>query len=154
MPGSVARLPQPPDDGGGISPADLYKIAVDEYRFQAQYNWSRTQYLLGFNAVVLAAALALVDRSGRGATLVFLVGLCAAILSAAVVRQQHDYYRAARNHMRRVEERYQVPVEERLDTTSTLGDRRRTVSVNQVVYLLLGLIGLADLTGAILALTR
>jgi len=154
MPGSVAHLPQPPDDGGGIPPADLYKIAVDEYRFQAQYNWSRTQYLLGFNAAVLAAALALVDRSGRGAALVFLVGVCAAILSVLVVRQQHDYYRAARNHMSRVEERYQVPVDERLDTTSTLGGRRRKVSVNQVVHLLLALIAAADLAGGVLALTR
>ncbi len=153
MPGSVARLPQPPN-GDGIPPAELYRIAVEEYRFQAQYNWSRTQYLLGFNVAVLAAALALVERSGRGAALVFLVGLCAAILSAAVVRQQHDYYRAARDHMRRVEDRYHVPPDERLDTTSTLGRRRRKVSVNQVVYLLLALIAAADLGGAVLVLSH
>jgi hypothetical protein len=154
MPGSVARLSQPPNDGGGISPADLYKIAVDEYRFQAQYNWSRTQYLLGFNAAVLAAALALVERSGRSSALVFLVGLCAAVLSAAVVRQQHDYYRAARDHMRRIEDQYELAADLRLDTTSTLGGRRRKASVNQVVYLLLALIGVADVSGAVLALSR
>jgi hypothetical protein len=153
MSGSVARLPQPPN-GDGIPPSDLYKVAVDEYRFQAQYNWSRTQYLLGFNAAVLAAALALVERSGRGAALVFLVGLCAAVLSVLVVRQQHEYYRAARDHMRRVEDRYQVPADERLDTTSSMGRRRRSASVNQVVYLLLALIGAADLGGAVLALNR
>lgn len=153
MPGSVARLPQTPSGGDGIPPADVYKVAVEEYRFQAQYNWSRTQYLLGFNAAILAAAFALVERS-RGAALVFLVGLCAAVLSAAVVRQQHGYYRAARDHMRRVEDRYHLPDEERLDTTSTLGGRTRFVSVNQVVYLLLGLIGSADLVGTVLALTR
>lgn len=153
MSGSVARLPGTPT-GGGIPPADLYRIAVEEYRFQAQHNWSRTQYLLGFNAVILAAAIALPDRAGRSAALVFVVGIFAAALSAAVVHQQHDYYRAARDHMRRMEDRYQIPPDERLDTTSSMGRRPRAASVNQVVYLLLALIAAADLGGAVLLLAR
>jgi hypothetical protein len=48
MAGTVARLPSNSQNGDGIPPADLYRIAVEEYRFQAKYNWSRTQYLLAF----------------------------------------------------------------------------------------------------------
>jgi hypothetical protein len=78
----VARLPSgPPDDGDGIPPADIYKIAVDEYRFQAQYNWSRTQYLLAFNVGILAAATAVASQPGKSAALVFGLGAVAAVLS-------------------------------------------------------------------------
>lgn len=154
MSGSVARWPG--QDGGddGITPADIYKIAVDEYRFQAQYNWSRTRYLLGFNVAILAAAVALAARPGHGATLVFLLGVIAAGLSFLVVRTQHGYYRAARNHMQRVEADYQLPPHHRLDTTATLGKRTRTASVNQVVYLLLAAMAVADLVGAVLVFIR
>jgi hypothetical protein len=56
----------PPDDGGGIPAVDLYKNVVDEYRFQVQFNWQRTQYLLAFNAAILAAAVALAGRVAWG----------------------------------------------------------------------------------------
>ncbi|MEJ7741251.1 MAG: hypothetical protein WKF73_01150 [Nocardioidaceae bacterium] len=47
---------------------------MEEYRFQAQYNWSRTQYLLGFNVAILVAGTVVAARPGRGAALVFLLG--------------------------------------------------------------------------------
>lgn len=152
MAGSVARLPHDPTDGDGLPPADLYKVSVEEYRFQAQYNWSRTQYLLAFNAVILTAASAVASRPGRSAALVFVLGAIVATLSMLVVRTQHDYYRAARDRMQRVEEALSVPPTQRIDTTATLGQRRRRVSVNQVVYLLLGAIAVADLVGCLIIL--
>jgi hypothetical protein len=45
------------DDGDRVPAVDLYKNCVDEYRFQVLHNWSRTQYLLAFNAAILAAAV-------------------------------------------------------------------------------------------------
>lgn len=97
MAGSVARLPNGSrGNGDGVPPFEVYRMAVDEYRFQAQYNWSRTQYLLGLNVAVLAAATAVAATPGKGAVLVFAFGVVASILSALDVRTQHDYYRAAR----------------------------------------------------------
>ncbi len=155
MAGSVSRLPSgTPDDGGGVPPADLYKIAVEEYRFQAQYNWSRTQYMLVFNTAILAAASAVASRPGRSAALVFLLGAFAACVSVLIVRTQHDYYRAARDRMRRVEAAVGIPPDQRTDSTSTLGGRRRTASVNQLVYLLLGALAIANGTGAALIALR
>lgn len=149
------QWPHGPTNGDdGIPPADVYKVSVEEYRFQAQYNWSRTQYLLIFNTAILAAASALSAQPGRGAALIFVLGVVAAVLSFFVVGAQHDYYRAARERMKRVEAAYGVPPDQRIDTTSTLGNRRRTISVNQVVYLLLTALGFAHATGAVAILLR
>jgi hypothetical protein len=155
MSSPVARLPSNgTSDGDGVTPADIYKTAVDEYRFQAQYNWSRTQYLLAFNTAILAAATAVASRPGHGAAGVFGLGVIAAISSVLVVRTQHDYYRAARDHLRLVEHTLELREAYRLDTTSTMGRRSRLVSVNQVVYFLLGAIALGDLIGAVLIVSR
>jgi hypothetical protein len=133
---------------GILPPGVIYRAAVDEHRFQARYNWSRTQYLLGFNVAILAAATAVATRPhGHAAALVFLLGAVAADLSALVVRTQHDDYRAARNRMQRVEADLNVPPGQRLDTTATMSQRRRKLSVNQLVYFLLAVIALADIAG-------
>lgn len=152
MAGSVARLPHDPPNGGEFPPADLYKVAVEEYRFQAQFNWSRTQYLLAFNAAILTAGAAVASQSRRSAALVFTLGGVAALLSALVVHTQHDYYRAARERMRRVEEALAIPADQRIDTTATLGGRGRAASVKQVVYLLFGAIAVANIVGTVLIL--
>jgi hypothetical protein len=152
MAGSVARLPSgsPEGGGGGIPPADVYKVAVEEYRFQAQFNWSRTQYLLAFNAAIFAAAAAVASRPGHSAAGVFALGAVAATMSMFVVHTQHDYYRAVRDHMSRVERDYGLPQDQRLDTTTALGHRKRLASVTQVVYLLLAALVVSNTIGTIL----
>jgi hypothetical protein len=147
MAGSVAHLPHDPKNGDGLPPADLYKLSVEEYRFQAQFNWSRTQYLLAFNAAILTAAAAVASQPGRSAALVFVLGVAAALLSITAVRTQHGYYRAARDRMCRVEKAIGVPEDHRTDTTATLGKRSRAVSVNQIVYLLLASMAIANVVG-------
>jgi hypothetical protein len=137
-----------------MPPGDVYKLAVDEYRFQAQFNWSRTQYLLAFNAAILTAGAAVGSRHGRGAALVFALGFVGAVLSIFVVLTQHDYYRAARDRMRRAEDAAGIPIHLRVDTTATLGSRKRTASVNQVVYLLFAALAVADAVGAVIVLQR
>lgn len=121
----VAHLPNRFTDGEGVSipAADIYKTAVEQYRFQAQFNWSRTQFLLTFNAAVLVAATVVASTTGHGA-LVFALGVAAALLTVAVLRTQHDYYRAARNHLRLIEHTLQLPQHARLDATSAIGHRR------------------------------
>ncbi|HEX8304967.1 MAG TPA: hypothetical protein VF612_08815 [Jatrophihabitans sp.] len=155
MPGSVARLPNGGSDDG-VPPADVYKAAVEEYRFQAEFNWSRTQYMLVFNTAILAAASAIASRPGHSAALVFVLGTVACVLSYFVMRTQHDYYRAARDHLRRVEESLGIPVDQRMDTTSTMRgqQKRRKASVTQLVYLLLLAVALADITGACIIAVR
>jgi len=146
----------PPSGDGRIPPSEVYRTAVEEYRFQAQFNWSRTQYLLGFNVAILAAAIALAssDDVGVAAALVFVFGMVGAAASIVVVQTQHDYYRAARDHMRRVEQAYGVGEDERIDSTSTLGGRARRLSVNHVVLGLLTTLAIADAVGGFLVVVR
>jgi hypothetical protein len=153
---AMGASPMPRNNSSGpVPPEDVYRVAVEEYRFQATYNWTRTQYLLSLNVAVLVAAAAVASQDeGRGAGLIFLFGIAAAVLSSQVVRQQHDYYRAARDRMRRAEADLAVPASLRMDTTSTLGGRKRALSVNQLVYLLLGALAVSDVVGALLMLAR
>lgn len=140
-------------DDDKVPAADVYKAAIDEYRFQATFNWSRTQYLLVFNAGIVAVASAVASRPGDSAALVFGFGVLAAVLSAVVVRAQHAYYRAARNRLKRVEEQVGIPPDQRFDTTSGLSGRPRRITVTQVVYLLLGGLALADVIGVFAVLS-
>lgn len=142
----VPHLPVP-DGSDGIPPADIYRLAVEEYRFQAEFNWSRTRYLLAFNAAILAAGSALSIRAAAFAIPVFMLGVIASYLAARVTRVQHTYYRAARDRMREIEEAQNLQAPYRIDTTATLGGRPRLRSVQDLVYLLLGAIALANLVG-------
>jgi hypothetical protein len=152
MAASAALLHGPTDQPPPpLSNSDAYRVAVEEYRFQAQFNWQRSQYLLGFNALILAAGVGLKAPAGQLAMLVFGLGFAAAVLSAIAVWTQHGYYRVARAHLQRVEVTLSLPSDLRLDTTSKLGGRKRLVSVNQIVYLLLAAMAVANAVGAYLA---
>ncbi len=155
MPNPIHRLPTgDPNGDDGLPPLDLYKLAVEEYRFQAQFNWTRTQYLLAFNAAILTAGAAVASRHGRSAALVFALGAVASAASIFAVRAQHAYYRAARNRMQRAEDVLGVPTTLRVDTTATLGRRGRFVSVQQIVYLLLGALAVSNAVGVVIILQR
>jgi hypothetical protein len=148
----VQRLPNgSPGDDDGIPPADLYRSAVEEYRFQTTFNWSRTQYLMAFNAGLLTAAVVTSQWSGVAAVAVYVLGVFSAALSIGVIRTQHGYYRAARDRMRRAEDLYGVPLAVRVDTTSRLGGRPRRVSVNELVQILLVAVIVANIIGGVIA---
>ena len=137
-------------DGGNddpMPPVELYKLAVEEYRFQAEFNWKRTQYLLAFNAAILAAGLAVAGRFGGFAVPVFGLGVVACALASLILRQQHTYYRAARARMTRIEDRWRIP--EPVDTTATLGKRKRSYSVTALIHVLLAAIAVADVVALV-----
>ena len=72
----------------------------------------------------------------------------------AVVKVQQSYYRAARDHLRRVEASAHISPDQRLDTTATLGDRTRLISVNQLINLLPIAVATADAVGVVLIVLR
>ncbi len=151
----AARLRDTDDPDSSLNHAELYRAAVEEYRFQVQFNWSRTQYLLAFNVIILAAAVGLGSRSNVLAVLVFVLGACAAVLSYLAGHTQHQYYRAARDRVKRLEGAFGITGDRALDTTSTMGGRRHpTVSVTSVTYLLFWSMAVADVIGAVLVVAR
>src|SRR5258708_37003030 len=82
---------------------ELYKVAVEEYRFQVQLNWDRAKYLLAFNTAVIGVGTGLIKVGGNAARgligSIFIVGLIGAIASVCAIYLQHQYYRSARNAM-------------------------------------------------------
>ena len=133
---------------------DLYRESLSEYRFQAEFNWSRTQYWLVFNAGILTAGVALwATTQSRLVTIVFVLGVVCCALSARAVQVSHLYYRATRDRVRRLESELAVPTAAVVDTTRGFtGTRRPIVNVQAVVYLLLVSLAGADLLAAVLAL--
>jgi hypothetical protein len=77
----------------------LYKIAVDEYRFNVQMGWNRQQYYLIFNTAITGLGATLLDQGGTikqiFAGLVFLLGIFACIFGRYAIRKSHQYYRRA-----------------------------------------------------------
>jgi hypothetical protein len=76
-------------------PIELYRVAVEERRFEVAHNWSRAQYLLSLGALLLTAGVAL-DRPL--AAVVFAVGAIECLAARTVIATEHQYYRAARDH--------------------------------------------------------
>jgi len=135
---------------------ELYRVAVDEYRFQTTFNWSRAQYWMVFNSGILIAGTALLTVPGRSfyPVVVFLVGAVAALLSMRAVQVAHNrYYRAARGRVKRFEELLDLPADLRFDTTAGFTGRSRPkVNVAAVTYLLLTALAMADIAGAVATL--
>jgi len=76
--------------------SDLYRIAVEEYRFQVKLGWDRTKFYLTLNSALLSAGAALFRTSGPDRWLsgsVFLVGMATSALGVRAIATGHRYYR-------------------------------------------------------------
>jgi hypothetical protein len=76
----------------------LYKIAIDEYRFEVKLNWDRTAFDLTLNSGIIAIATGLLKIGSAPfvdlmVALVFLVGFSTATIGISAIRKGHEYYR-------------------------------------------------------------
>lgn len=129
----------------------LYKIAIDEYHFQVQLNWQRSQYYFILNAAIIGAGISLIgiqgDRARPLACVLFGTGLLAVILAILVTVTQHNYYRATRESLKLLERRLAVG-ELAIQTTPKLGSRRRRIAtVTTFNYAMLSTLGFFDIAG-------
>jgi hypothetical protein len=142
---------------------DLYKVAVEEYRFQVQLNWDRTKYLLGFNTAIIGVGTGLIKIGSRSAATplligIFVVGLVAATLSIFAVYLQHAYYRSTRDRMVALASQLNLQDtgvattpgirNERIDFVSRLG------RVQNILYSLLLIIAFIDILGIVYVSTH
>jgi hypothetical protein len=77
---------------------DLYKLAIDEYRFEVRLNWDRSMYYITFNTGIVAAGAGLLKFGENGivdlfVAGIFLLGCCSSIMGILAVRKGHAYYR-------------------------------------------------------------
>ena len=79
---------------------DLYKIALEEYRFEVNLNNDRTFRFLVFNAAALSVGTGLLKTGGVPASnifvvLLFLAGAMTSLLGVRAIKKGHEYYRRA-----------------------------------------------------------
>lgn len=137
---------------------DLYKVAVEEYRFQVQLNWDRAKYLLGFNTAILAVGTGLIKIGGKSPASplligIFVVGFVAALLSGCAVYLQHNYYRKTRDSMVTLAQQLDLRDTAVATTPGARGERTSRVSllgrVQNILYTLLAIIALIDIFGIV-----
>ncbi len=95
------------DDGRGEL-LELYKLALDDYRFQVQLNQSRSQYFLVLNIGIIGVASGIVSMaSGPFASLValiYVVGALFCVFSIIALHVQRKFYKSARDQKKRFED--------------------------------------------------
>lgn len=131
---------------------ELYKVAVEEYRFQVKLNAERSRDYLVLNSAIIAAAISL---SGQHATLlagaVFAAGFCVALLAGLGTHTQHNYYRETRETKRLLERRLGISGSV-VNTTPSTGSRRwRFGSVTRFNYTIIAMLCIVDLIGILVS---
>lgn len=129
----------------------LYRVAIEEYRFQVTLNWQRSQYYFVLNAALIAAGGSLFgiqgDRGRPFAAVLFFIGFFAVLLAMLVTRTQNSYYREAREKLKQLQQRLGLG-EFGISTTPSMGSRyRRTATVRTFNTVMLSLLGVIDLAG-------
>lgn len=78
---------------------DLYKIAVDEYRFEVRLNWDRMHSALTLNIAIISAGVGLLRLGGASWAVgvatgfIFLCGFIYCVIGMRSVKVGQDYYR-------------------------------------------------------------
>ncbi len=91
---------------------ELYKLALDDYRFQVQLNWGRSQYFLVLNLTLFGIATGLI-RLGAGPYDVlvgcfYLLGALFCVFSIIALQAQRKFYRAARDQKQWFEDKLEL----------------------------------------------
>jgi len=79
---------------------DLYKIAIDEYRFEVRLGWDRTTYFLVLNSAILSVATGLLKLDNPLVVylfiaLLFAFGVGTSLIGSMSITKAHEYYRRA-----------------------------------------------------------
>lgn len=132
---------------------ELYRLALDDYRFQVQLNQDRSRYFLVLNLTVIGIATGVVQL-GQGTlsilvALLYLAGFLFCIFSIFALQAQRKFYRSARDQKEYLEEQLELgdasitPVERADSKTSKLTTFKGFVNFMFVVLAALNLFGAA-----------
>jgi hypothetical protein len=77
---------------------DLYKIAIEEYRFEVRLGWDRTTYFLVLNSAILSVATGLLKLDSPPfvyafIAVFFMFGLGTSLVGSMSITKAHEYYR-------------------------------------------------------------
>jgi hypothetical protein len=137
---------------------NLYEYALEEYRFQVNLNWNRTQYYLTLNVGIIGIATGIVQfakgRVGNLTAGIYLAGAVCCALSILASRTQQSYYRAARDHKTALEDKLALG-DLAIRTTVGMGSlERRLGKVTTMLSVVLCVLLLVNLAGVALVLAN
>jgi hypothetical protein len=77
---------------------NLYKIAVEEYRFEVRLGWDRATYFLVLNSAILSVATGLLKLDSPPIVYIFIsllfgFGLGTSLIGSLSITKAHEYYR-------------------------------------------------------------
>lgn len=129
---------------------ELYKLALDDYRFQVQLNQSRSQYFLVLNIGIISVASGLISMaSGPYAgliALIYVVGCLFSVFSIVALHVQRKFYKSARHQKSHFEDMLELR-----DTTITPVQRGNKywsfVTFKNMVDVMLGAMAVLNLIG-------
>lgn len=159
---------------------DLYRVALDEYRFEVKLNWDRTVYYVGLNSGVISVATGFLKLSGAPpidllVAVLFFVGMVLSALGVRAIRKGHEYYRRTivqktliEDHLGLTKEIEGYPGRPTLTVGTTVGQKEhlqilhggeewvrrglRRGSITFLVVAILWLLAAADLAGVLASL--
>ena len=78
---------------------ELYRVAIDEYRFEVKLNWDRMQYYAVVNSGIIAVGTSLLRDASSPAVILlsammFLVGLIMSVIGIVATHKGREYYQA------------------------------------------------------------
>lgn len=130
---------------------EQYRLAVEEYRFQVDLNWRRSEYFFVLNIGILVAGATLLASEGLPRALVALIfglGALLAGLSFLANNTQHGYYQSARELKERLEKDLELG-EVGLRTTPGMGSKiERLGRVGTFLKTMLVAIAFVNIVGA------
>jgi hypothetical protein len=137
---------------------ELYKISLDEYRFQVNLNWSRTQYYLTLNVGIIAIATGILQiAKGHVGDLtagLYFAGFVCCGLSLAASRVQKGYYESIRDHKVDLERALQMGAYSIRTTPGMGGLLSRLGRVTTLLNVVLAILGLMNVAGILTVLLR
>jgi hypothetical protein len=134
-----------------------YGRVLDEYRFQVNLNWSRSQYYFVLNVALLVAGVGLLSTQRTPlpvAMAVFLVGAASAVFAMLASSTQKSYYANTRDRKRELEEKLGLGALAIAPTPGMGGVRGRLARVTTFQTFILIALLLADLAGLGISITK
>jgi hypothetical protein len=115
---------------------DLYKISIDEYRFQVQYNWERNRFYLLLSSGVVSVAASILKVQGSGILLLplFVIGVLVGWTGYSTLKKGHEYYRRTVWKMSQLASQLGIPSEE-LPISTTAGQRESKMSADSSAFI-------------------
>lgn len=137
---------------------DLYQISLDEYRFQVNLNWSRTQYYLTLNIAIVGIATGILQiakgRIGYLTAGLYFAGFVCTVLSLAASRVQKRYYDSIRDHKGRLETELKLETYSIRTTPGMGGFISRLGRVTRLLNVMLVLIMGMDVAGFVAVIVK